>query len=103
VSGDPATYRAELSISRNAPYWRYSSDTETSRTFRSARPRAYVEERLPLLFVDYDLGELDLLNNAERGQHEISFRVARQLGSPSAALTNVRLWASRNHGGTWAR
>jgi subtilisin family serine protease len=102
VSGDPATYRAELGISRNAPYWRYSSDTETSWTFRSARPPAGVEERLPLLFVDYDLGELDLLNRAERGLHEIDFRVARQQGAPTAALTNVRLFVSYNDGATWS-
>ncbi|HEY6417284.1 MAG TPA: S8 family serine peptidase [Acidimicrobiales bacterium] len=103
VSGDPSTYRAELSVSRDAPYWRYSSDTDTSWTFRSTRPPAGVQARQPLLFIDYDLGELDLLNKAARGQHGISFRVARQQGSGASALTNVRLWASYNDGGTWAQ
>ena len=103
VSGDPSTFRAELSISRDAPYWRYSSDTDTSWTFRSSRPPAGVQAPVPLLFIDYDLGELDLLNKAERGQHGIHFHVARQQGSPPAALTNVRLWASYNDGGTWAQ
>jgi subtilisin family serine protease len=102
VSGDPSTFRAELSISRNAPYWRYSSDTDTSWTFRSSRPAPGVEERLPLLFVDYDLGELDLLNRAERGQHTIRFGVHRQQGAPTAALTNVRLFVSYNDGATWS-
>jgi hypothetical protein len=37
VSGDPATIRPELSISRDAPYWRHSSDTDTSWMFRSSR------------------------------------------------------------------
>jgi hypothetical protein len=102
VSGDPSTYRAELSISRDAPYWRYSSDTETSWTFRSSRPPEGVEERLPLLFIDYDLGELDLLNRAERGPRAIRFGVHRQQGTPAAGLTNVRLWVSYNDGGTWS-
>jgi hypothetical protein len=102
VSGDPSTYRAELSVSRDAPYWRYSSDTDTSWTFRSSRPPEGVTERLPLLLVDYDLGELGQLNRAERGQHTIRFAVHRQQGSPAAVLNNVRLQVSYNDGATWS-
>ena len=102
VSGDPSTYRAELSISRDAPYWRYSSDTDTSWTFRSSRPPTGETARLPLLLVDYDLGDLDLLNRAERGQHTIHFGVHRQAGSGSSPLTNVRLQVSYNDGATWS-
>jgi hypothetical protein len=38
VSGSPATYRAELDVTRTAPYWRYSTQTHTAWTFGSAPP-----------------------------------------------------------------
>ncbi|MGP3936800.1 S8 family serine peptidase [Nonomuraea sp. KM88] len=52
VEGD-AEYRLELSTTRTSEEWRYATATESSWTFRSARPAD--EQRLPLLGVDYDV------------------------------------------------
>ena len=101
VGGEPATYRAELDVARRAPFWRMSSDTETAWTFRSAPTEE--PESLPLLLVDCDVGDLDPLNRAVRGDHEIDFRVHRQQGAPAAAVNGLDVWASFNEGGTWRR
>jgi hypothetical protein len=101
VGSDPATYRAELDVSRRAPFARLATDTETAWTFRSA-PTAD-EEAVPLLLVDYDLGPLDLLNRAPRGPYEIDFRVRRQQGAPAAMVTSLDVRVSYDDGGTWRR
>ena len=103
VSGDPATYRAELEVSRNTPWSRYSSDTDTVWTFRSSPPAAGVVEAQAILLADYDLGDLDLQNRAARGSHEITLSFHRQQLAPAAAITDAKLWASYNDGATWAR
>jgi subtilisin family serine protease len=101
VGDDPATYRAELDVSRRAPFSRLSTDTETAWTFGSAPTDE--PEPLPLLLVDYDVGELDPLNRAPRGDHEIDLRVHRQQGAPAAAVAGLDVWASFNDGGNWRR
>jgi hypothetical protein len=101
VADEPATYRAEMDVARRAPWWRYSTDSETAWTFRSA-PTSEAES-LPLLLVDYDVGTLDSLNRAPRGAYEIDLRVRRQQGAPAAAIEDVSAWASYDDGGTWRR
>ena len=61
VSGSPASYRAELDVTRTAPYWTQSTNTHTTWTFASAPPPAG-GGRLPPLLGDYDIGRLDLQN-----------------------------------------
>jgi subtilisin family serine protease len=103
VSGDPATYRAELQVSRNAPWSVYSSDTDTVWTFRSAAPPTGVTQAQNILLAGYDLGELDLQERAARGSHEIGLFIHRQQLAPAAAVTDVKLWVSYNDGATWTR
>jgi hypothetical protein len=103
VSGQPATYRAELEVSRTAPYWRYSSNTKTVWTFRSSAPPVDVVQPQGILLAGYDLGELDLLNRAERGKHDLGLFVHRQQGAAAAAVTDARLWVSFDDGATWSR
>jgi hypothetical protein len=57
----------------------------------------------PILLADYDLGELDLQNRAERGSHEIELSFRRQQLAPPSAVTDARLWVSYNDGATWSR
>ena len=90
-----------MDVARRAPWWRYSTDSETAWTFRSA-PTSEAES-LPLLLVDYDVGTLDSLNRAPRGAYEIDLRVRRQQGAPAAAIEDVSAWASYDDGGTWRR
>jgi hypothetical protein len=90
-----------LDVKRRAPYWRYSTDTETAWTFRSGPGEG--RQSLPLLLVDYDVGELDGLNRAPRGNYEIGLRVRRQQSAPAAAVTDLKVWASFDQGGTWSR
>ena len=103
VSGDPATYRAELSVERTAPFWTMSTDSDTAWTFRSAPPAEGVTAAVPLLLADYDVGVLDALNRAPRGSFPIDVAIHRQQGAPAAAITDARLWASFDDGGTWRR
>jgi hypothetical protein len=99
VSGAPATYRLELDVTRNAPFWQQSTRTQTAWTFASAPTEA--EEAVPLLVVDYDLGKLDLRNRARLGTHTIGLSVHRQQGAPAAAVGDVDVWASYDDGATW--
>jgi subtilisin family serine protease len=103
VSGAPSTYRAELDVSRAAPFWRFSSETHTTWTFNSSQPAAGVVQPQPLLLVDYDLGRLDLLNRAHGDEKEVHLRVHRQQGAPAARITSVLAWASFDDGATWTQ
>jgi hypothetical protein len=102
VPPEPSRYRAELDVSRTAPYWRMSSQVETAWTFDSAQPPPGVEEILPVLLVGYDLGELDGLNRAPRGEHAIDLFVGRQNGASPSEVTEVSVWASFDDGATWS-
>jgi subtilisin family serine protease len=99
VSSEPATYRAELDVTRNAPFWLQSTETHTAWTFNSA-PTGGVES-VPLLLVGYDLGKLDSHNRARLGSHTIGLSFHRQQGAPAAAVTGAELWASYDDGATW--
>jgi hypothetical protein len=101
VSSQPSTYRAELEVSHEAPFLRMSSATNTAWTFNSAQPPEGVVQALPLLLVDYDLGELDLLNRAQDRKQDIELRVHRQQGASPVSITNAQLWASFDDGASW--
>ena len=101
VSGTAASYRAELDVTRAAPYWRQSTKTHTSWTFASAPPPQDVRAVLPLLLVDYNVGPLDLLNRAARGRQKIELFVHRQQGATAASVTGLTLSVSTDDGNTW--
>lgn len=102
VSGSPASYRAELDVTRTAPYWTLSTRTHTSWTFDSAPPPGGGPASVPLLLVDYDLGPLDLLNRAERGTQKIELFPHRQQGAAEASITGLTLSVSHDDGDTWS-
>src|SRR5262249_54869151 len=60
-------YRADLTVTRNAPFWALSTKTHTLWAFRSATTAPGATEAVPLLVLDYNPGTLDLLNRAVRG------------------------------------
>jgi subtilisin family serine protease len=102
VSGSPASYRAELDVTRTAPYWRLSTNTHTSWTFDSAPPPQGQQQSVPMLLVDYDLGPLDLINRAHRGDQNIELHLHRQQGAAAAAVTGLTLSVSYDDGATWS-
>jgi subtilisin family serine protease len=93
VPATAGTYRLDYSLdaSKALPV---STKTSTEWTFHS-NP---VEERLPLLLVDYRL-PLDLFNlpNGDTA----TFTVSRVAGAPSAKATGLKLWTSLDDGTTW--
>ena len=99
VSSEPATYRAELDVTRTAPFWLQSTETHTAWTFGSAETSGV--ESVPLLLVGYDLGKLDERNRARIGTHKLGLDVHRQQGAPAAAVTSAELWVSYDDGATW--
>ena len=104
VGGSPASYRAELDVTRTAPYWTQSTNTHTTWTFNSSPPADGVTEAVPLLLVDYDLGSLDLRNRAQRGDdQEIDLFVHREQGAPAAPVRTLTVSASYDDGTTWRR
>lgn len=102
VSGTSATYRAELDVTRTAPYWRQSTNTHTAWTFDSAPPPPDTVEAVPLLLVDYDLGPLDLENRSQRGDQNITLFAHRQQDAAPAAVTGLSLSVSYDDGATWS-
>ncbi len=102
VSGSPASYRAELDVTRVAPYWQLSTNTHTTWTFDSAPPGPGVTEALSLLLVDYDLGPLDSVNRAVRGNQKIELVAHRQQGAAAASVTGLTLSVSYDDGATWS-
>lgn len=102
VSGTPATYRAELDVSRSAPYWLQSTETHTKWTFASAPTAPGATESVPALVVDYDLGALDSLNRVLPGIRMIRLSVHRQQGASAAPVTGAQVWASYDDGATWS-
>jgi hypothetical protein len=101
LGDQPATYRAELEFTRNAPFWELSTHTETTWTFASAPSPSGGTEVVPLLVVDYDLGELDVRNESRRARQQIRLHAHRQPGAPTAAITSFALWVSYDDGATW--
>lgn len=105
MSPEPATYRMELDVARDAEWWTTSVATHTAWTMRSAPPDGDGQELLPLLLVDYDV-EADLLNTAphprdRRGPSTVELDVQHQPGADGPAVEGARLWISYDDGATW--
>jgi hypothetical protein len=94
-----ATFRLELDVSRDAPWWTMSTRTSTIWTAHSRVPTGS-EESLPLLQADYRVGDLDMLDRAPR-QTELRINVAHQVGAAASRITDALLWVSVDDGATW--
>jgi subtilisin family serine protease len=93
VPATAETYRLNYAVdaSQALPI---STKTSTQWTFHSDP----VEERLPLLLVDYRL-PLDLLNHPNGDT--ATFTVSRVAGATTAKATGLKLWTSLDDGATW--
>jgi subtilisin family serine protease len=101
LGDQPATYRAELEVTRTAPFWTLSTHTETTWTFASAPPPGGGAEVVPLLVVDFDLGQLDVQNRSRRARQHIELHAHRQPGAPTATISSFALWVSYDDGASW--
>ncbi|MGH3681038.1 MAG: S8 family serine peptidase, partial [Natronosporangium sp.] len=100
---EPAEYRLEVDVARDAPWWTTSTATRTAWTVQSQRPAGGAPELLPLLLVDYQV-ELDLQNTlAPQARPTVELQVRHQPGVVGAAVRQLRLWASYDDGGSWQR
>jgi hypothetical protein len=97
-----ADYRLELDVSRTKDaQWAYSTHTDTTWEFESARP-ATGSADLPLLQVDYDV-PVGLDNTVRGGRSErIGFDVG-YAGRAGARVVDIDAWISYDDGGTWQR
>ncbi|GAA4511345.1 S8 family serine peptidase [Actinoallomurus oryzae] len=93
VPATAGTYRLVYDVDASAAL-PVSTKTSTEWTFHS-RP---VEERLPLLLVDYRL-PLDLFNHPDGDT--ATFTVSRVAGAAPAKATGLKLWTSLDDGKTW--
>ncbi|GAA4511341.1 S8 family serine peptidase [Actinoallomurus oryzae] len=93
VPATAGTYRLvyDVDASKSLPV---STRTSTTWTFHSDP----VEERLPLLLVDYRL-PLDLFNHPNGDT--ATFTVSRVAGAAPAKATGLKLWTSLDDGATW--
>lgn len=99
VGAEPAEYRIELDVARNANWWTMSTATSTAWTVQSA-PEAGETEVLPLLRADLK-PKVDLLNRASGAAHHVDIDVSHQPGAAEAAITSTRLWISTDDGESW--
>jgi hypothetical protein len=98
-----ATYRMVSDEQRSAPWWTYSTDVSTTWTFHSATVPSG-RELLPLLQVDYQLGNLDLLNRAPNStSYAFTLGIGHQGGITGARITGANAWASFDDGATWSQ
>ena len=99
-----ADYRLELGVARTKdPQWYYSTTTDTTWGFESARPGSG-SANLPLLQVDYDI-PVDLDNEVRGGRHE---RLEFSVGYAGRREAQVRVadvdaWISYDDGDSWQR
>ncbi|HWM72692.1 MAG TPA: S8 family serine peptidase [Nocardioides sp.] len=96
-----ADYRLELDVVRTKDaQWAYSTTTDTTWEFGSARP-ADGSVDLPLLQVDYDV-PVGLDNTVRGGRFE---RIGLSVGyaGRDARMRDVDAWISYDDGGTWQR
>lgn len=103
MAAGAATYRVELDVTRDADWWRRSTQTRTAWTFTSQRPQAG-SEMLPLLSVDYHV-PLDLANTALRPDERsapptMDLRVRHQ-AADLPGVAGARVWVSYDDGDTW--
>lgn len=102
VGPDPATYRLELDVARDADWWLTSTATRTAWTIvDSARPPAGQTAVLPLLLVDYD-ADLGLTNTAPpRQPPAIELRVGHQPGAEGLPIDRTAAAVSYDDSVTW--
>jgi subtilisin family serine protease len=102
VPGGAATYQLSLDVARDlddAPsWWTTSTATQTTWTFRSARPAG--PEVLPLLQIGYDLDTN--LHNEATGR-TLTLRPGYQPGAGARGPLEVRAELSYDDGKTWRR
>jgi hypothetical protein len=101
VSPGSHRYRAELTVTRTAPFWARSTKTNTLWAFRSSTPPDGVTAALPLLVADWSIGQLDLLSQAGRGTQKIVVNVHRQTGAEPSAVEDFTAQISYDDGDTW--
>ncbi|MCX4471429.1 S8 family serine peptidase [Micromonospora sp. NBC_01655] len=94
-----ATYRLTLEQQRSAAWWQYSTNINTTWTFRSATP-ASGRQLLPLLQADHHV-DLDRRNRTAKRQHNFTLTVGHQPGVDGPKIKTVQGWASFDDGATW--
>ncbi|MPZ28475.1 MAG: S8 family serine peptidase [Micromonosporaceae bacterium] len=100
---EPAEYRLEVDVARDAPWWTTSTASRTAWTVQSQRPAGDDPAVLPLLLVDYDV-DLDLQNTlVPQARPTVELQVRHQPGAEEAAVQQLRVWASYDDGGSWQR
>ncbi len=100
-----ATYRLDLTVVRDTPEWNFARRTDTSWTFRSARPDVGEQPLLPILSVDYEVAT-DLRNRAVADAEtavDLTVRQQEGFGGDGPAATALKAWASFDDGGTWTK
>lgn len=103
VPPDAATYALHMSVKRTADWWTTSTATESTWTFRSARPAPGVTEVLPLLQLEYMLGT-DLRNTVTaKHRYPLVVRSGYQPGVRGRGPIAVRMEISYDDGGHWTR
>lgn len=101
AGGEEGDYRLDLTVRRHGEDWAFSTQTDTSWTFRSSRPASGERTVLPLLQLDYGV-ETDALNQVRGGRaHALDITVRHQEGLPAPAKPRVTVWVSYDDGGTW--
>jgi subtilisin family serine protease len=101
VSPGSHRYRAELDVTRSAPFITLSTHTHTLWAFRSATPADGVTQVLPLLVADWSFGGLDLLGQASRGTQKIVVSVHRQTGADASSVDDFTAQVSYDDGDNW--
>ncbi|WP_116946799.1 S8 family serine peptidase [Jiangella endophytica] len=96
-----ATYRLELDVDRDAPWWERSTSTRTAWTFTSSRPSAGERAMLPLLQVDYAVPADASGTVSDRARTRIELTVHRQAAAEPVDGGGLRLWASYDDGVSW--
>lgn len=89
-----ADYRLNLKVTRTKDLdWEYSTTTDTTWRFRSARPAAGVTAKLPLLQVDYSVpAGLD---------HQVAAGSVGVVSLKVATATSAKGWVSFDDGASW--
>ncbi|MBB5787866.1 S8 family peptidase [Jiangella mangrovi] len=100
ASGD-ATYRLELDVDRDAPWWERSTSTRTAWTFTSSRPSGGERAMLPLLQVDYSVPFDAAGTVSSRARTRVELTVHRQAVAQPVDGGGLRLWTSYDDGVSW--
>ncbi|HEY8472798.1 MAG TPA: S8 family serine peptidase [Natronosporangium sp.] len=95
MAAEPAEYRVELDVTREADWWQRSVATRTAWTFQSGPTNG--TQVLPLLSIDY-LAELDLSNTLVGS--ELTLRVSQQ-PADLPAIAGAELSLSFDDGASW--